>query len=532
MNIDYSNTIHHLGNSTNKTPLHERSKDMQRKVMIGLGSLIALSLVVIAVTLIAPNVAASRMSGKTPFTAIPIENNQVSGTLAPGETAWHQFTFDEAEGTPARNVNMSLVFTPNEGGNQGQFIEFGLHNDQQLEQWYLGQDSQLTSLGESFVVIRDEDPKTGELFLSSELIPSETYYVRVTNDSDFTIYYTIFVDVEDVPEKLPIEAPMTSLPEAVAEPEAEAEEAVVSDLPAGIDPNNPVQVTLKPNEIRLEEGHIAAGTDHWLAMEVAEVNGDSNQPLELTLFVTPGDGNMVHKIHMDMFLDTYAHHWSVGNPDAVQNFGAGRIVERDGDPLTGELVWNGHFLTDQTYLVQLRNDNDFDVDFYLFTGDVINAELGEPAAPAPPVRVAPGADPNNALALEMGVNEGDLAPGDERWYSVKIVDFDGESDEHLQLTLYQTPNGGNNVHRVHMDVFNAGDTHIWSRGNTEDMPHFGSGAIVTRDHDEQTGTLFWDGWLVDGNEYRIRVRNSSDEIIHYWLFTDDIWNVELGERFN
>ncbi len=505
---------------------------MLKKFMIGLGGLTALSLVVIAVTLIAPSVNASRMSGKTPFTAIQIEDNQASGTLAPGETAWHQFDLGGTPGSPARSVNMSLVFTPNKGSNQGQFIDFGLHNDQQLEQWYLGQNNDLQSLGQSFVVTRDGDPNTGELFLSSELHLDQTYYAKVTNNSDFTIYYTIFVDVDDVPEE--IKTPMTALPqpEPVAEPQAEAEAPVETDLPAGTDPNHPFEMTLKPNEVRLQEGKIAAGTDYWVAMEVAEVNGDSRQPLELTLFVTPGDGNMIHKIHMDMFLNTYAHHWSVGNPEAVQNFGAGRIVERDGDPLTGELVWNGHFLNDQTYLVRLRNDNDFDVDFYLFTGDIINVEMGEPAAPKPVVRVAPGTDPNNALALETGVNEGDLAPGDERWYSVKIVDFDGESAEHLQLTLYQTPNGGNNVHRVHMDIFNAGDTHIWSRGNTEDMPHFGSGAIVTRDHDQQTGTLFWDGWLVDGNEYRIRVRNSSDEIIHYWLFTDDIWNVELGEVAN
>ncbi len=503
---------------------------MSKKLTIGSGTLIVLSLIIIAIALLSPAALASRMSGKTPFTAKFIEG-QISDSLAPGEVGWYQFTDPRPNGA-TRRVNMSLVFTPNKN-NQERFIEFGIHDNVQLERWYLGSTDQLENLGQTFVVARDDDPNTGELINQSELLAHETYYIRVANNSDFTIYYSIFIDVEDMPldmirpqELMPKPQPAPAAEQAAAPP---AEPTQPDDgLPAGIDPNHPQDLTLKPLEVRLEEGKIEAGTDHWFALEVAEVNGKSRYPVNLTLFVTPGDGNMIHKVHMDLFPYTYAHHWSVGNPEAAHNFGAGRIVERDGDHLTGERVWNGNLENDITYLVRLRNDNPFDIDFHLFTGDIINWEFGEPSPPPVPVRVAPGTDPNHALNLTTGVNQGDLAPGDEHWYTTKIVDFDGEVNEQLQLTMYMTPNGGNNVHKVNFHVYNMGDVHIWNRGDVESLPHFGSGAIVTRDHDEQTGTRFWDGWLIDGNEYLIRIRNSSEEDIHYWLFTDDIWNVNLA----
>lgn len=498
---------------------------MVKKVSIGVASLVVLSLVILSVAWLTPSATAGRLNGSTPFTAQLIEGQQALGTLAPGETEWHQFSLSEPPGRP---VNLSLVFTPNQP-DQSRYVEFGLHNNEQLEQWYLGNTTALPSLGTSYVVMRDDDPNTGELFLSSQLEAEEVYYIRVTNQTDFTIHYSVFIDVEDVAHKEAI-APVTTV---LAEPQSGPSEpaAAAAELPAGIDPNHPVQVAVVPQQVALHEGQLAAQSDEWVELRVVEENGQLRQPLELTLFATPGDGNMVHKLHLDLFPNVYAQQWSVGNGEAVHNFGAGRIVERDGDPLTAELVWNGHFNNDEPVLVRLRNDNPFAVDFYLFTGDIINVELGQPApAPAPPVRVAPGVDPNHGLPLALGqVQEGDLQPGQERWYTTQIVDFDGESKEHLQLTLYQTPNGGQNVHRVHLEIFNAGDRHIWSRGNTEGMPHFGSGAIVDWDEDEQTGILFWDGWLVDGNEYLIRVRNSAQEPVHYWLFTEAAQDVSLGQ---
>ncbi len=504
---------------------------MSRKITIGSSTLIGLSLIIIAISLLSPAALASRMSGKTPFTAKPIDG-QISDTLGPGEVAWYQFSDPRPNGV-ARRVNMSMVFTPNQN-NQDRFIEFGIHDSVQLESWYLGTTSELANLGTTYVVTRDDDPNTGELINSTDLMPDENYYIRVANNSDYTIYYTIFIDVEDLPLSQIRPQELMAGPQpapAVVEPApAVAEPAPpVDNLPPGIDPNHPVPLEMKPHEFRVEQGKIPAGGEHWFSIKISEfTNPESRYPLELTLVGMPLDGNQIRNVRMDLFLNTYADHWSVGDPNAVQNFGAGMVVDRDGDPVTGEMLWNGHLNNNETYLVRLQNGNPYEVDFYLFTDDVINWEYGEPTPPPPPVRVAPGVDPNYALELMTGVNEGDLAPGDERWYKTRIEDFDGEVNEQLQLTLFQTPNGDNNIQKVNFFVYNAGDIHIWNRGDVESVPHFGSGVAVIRDNDPQTGTRFWDGWLIDGNDYYIRVRNFSEENIHFWLFTDDIWDVNLA----
>jgi hypothetical protein len=301
------------------------------------------------------------------------------------------------------------------------------------------------------------------------------------------------------------------------------------NVTAGTDPNHPLVVSLAPQQINRYTGHIRAGQDRWLAVTVAQNGGEVRQPLELTLFATPGDGNAAHKIHLDLFPGSYASLWSANNLDDIHNFGAGRVVERDGDPLTAELVWQGHLNNNETYFARIRNDNAFNLDYTLFTSDISHTELGaSTSARRAVVNVRAGTDPNYPLPLAMSVNEGHLKPGEDRWYTVQLGDRDGETFERLPLTLYFTPNDGNNLHRVHFDVFTADQRPIWSRGDTNAITNMGAGAIVVRDHNPETGELFWEGWLVENDSYYIRVRNSSDSVIDYWLFAHDVYEAQLG----
>jgi len=136
-------------------------------------------------------------------------------------------------------------------------------------------------------------------------------------------------------------------------------------VPIGTDPNFPIEVTLAPRQVVVKLGHLAAGQEQWYAVKVAEIDGALRQPLALSLFATPGDGNAIEKVHMDLFPGSYAAYWSAGDltAEAVTTFGRGRIVERDdqGDPRLGTLVWRGDVNNNEPVFVCLRNDNDFEV---------------------------------------------------------------------------------------------------------------------------------------------------------------------------
>jgi hypothetical protein len=216
----------------------------------------------------------------------------------------------------------------------------------------------------------------------------------------------------------------------------------------------------------------------------------------------------------------------------MPNFGAGSIVSRDGNPETGELLWSGVLIDGETYYLKVRNDAEVPIDYWLFPGDMIHAELDEPSPPPPPSDVEAGTDPNHPLPLEMGLNRGDLSSGQERWFSMVRNDFDDEAFGQMTLSLFFTPDDGNRTHRVNFDIFPAEQLHTWERGDrgdTDQLRNVGAGSVVSRNGDPNTGELLWSGWLVDGETYYVRLRNDADAPVDYWLFTADVIHPELGE---
>jgi hypothetical protein len=154
-----------------------------------------------------------------------------------------------------------------------------------------------------------------------------------------------------------------------------------------------------------------------------------------------------------------------------------------------------------------------------------------PAVPAPPPETYTPVNiyPNNPLEFNTSnVNSGRLAPYGEHWYRLHRDDLDQHKIEDMALTMFNTPSDGFIDSRVNFEIFPAGQYHIWERGDSNYMKNMGAGQAVSRDKDDHTGERLWKGSLVDGDSYLIKVKNSSAEVVDYYLFPADIRNTELG----
>jgi mannan endo-1,4-beta-mannosidase len=798
-----------------------------KRMAIGTCSLVLIGIVAVVVHVLVLGAVADSENGRSPFSAVPLQDGRNVGMLAPGEGRWYRLASGGADGAFQRQMDLTLFFTP-DNGHRIHHVNFQIFPADQISRWYLGDTSQMQNMGAGGIVSRDGNPMTGERLWSGWVVDNDTYYVQVFNGADATIDYWLFTDNVIGAE----------LGESSPPPPAH-------DVPAGVDPNHPL--TLAPD---LEKGQLEAGQETWYTLVYDDFDDDSFEPHTLTLIFTPEDGHRIHQVGFEIFPLGQLHIWQRGDMDQMRNVGAGSVVSRDGDPLTGELLWNGWLIDGETYLIKLYNHSDADVDFWFFQDDVLHPKLGEPANPsasqdarrllhylanlpgreedrlisgqqlsggvnaalgyakfvkplyqdtgewvalvgadygngctladisgenqvlidhwnrgglvtihmsannpwtggdqhdlshrdlvelidpgsdvypqwmahldlladgltelrdagvvvlwrpfhemtfngtfwwdigahsrdpepfrnmwrhmfnyftyerglnnllwvystansdnynsvdvaypgddyvdivgidvysdeieirgdgydkllatgkpfaltefgprtrdgsydnsilinkikerypqttyfltwsswsdnavaivdnhnasaimndhwvvtrddlgklsplAPPRVVAAGTDHNHPLPLSMGLNPGGLSPGQERWFSVMRADLDDEAFEQLTLSLFFTPDDGQRIHRVNFDIFPADQLHIWERGDTDQLRNVGAGSIVSRDDDPHTGELLWSGWLVDGETYYVRLRNDTEVLINYWLFTADVIRPELGE---
>jgi LPXTG-site transpeptidase (sortase) family protein len=74
------------------------------------------------------------------------------------------------------------------------------------------------------------------------------------------------------------------------------------------------------------------------------------------------------------------------------------MVSRDGNPVTGELLWSGWITNNDTYYVEVSNGADVTIDYWLFVGNVAAAELGPADNPTPAGQAS--ADVNRAQVQE------------------------------------------------------------------------------------------------------------------------------------
>jgi hypothetical protein len=276
-------------------------------------------------------------------------------------------------------------------------------------------------------------------------------------------------------------------------------------------------------------GILPPGEARWYKFVRAGTDGVYQRQMDLTLIFTPDDGRRIHHVNFQIFPADEITRWYWRDASRMQNIGAGGIVSRDGNPITGELLWSGWVVDLDAYYVQVFNGADASIDYALFTDNVIGAEAGESGALPPAAGVMAGVGPNHAVPLASNLQKGQIPAGQEMWYTITYNDFDEEAYEAHIFTLIFTPDDGHRMHNVGLEIIPLDQLHIWQRGDTEQLRNVGAGNVVSRDGDPNTGELLWSGWLIDGETYYVRLRNDAEVAIDYWLFTADVMRTELGE---
>ena len=313
-------------------------------------------------------------------------------------------------------------------------------------------------------------------------------------------------------------------------------------LPAGDDDSGAGEVAAVPVEpdpfqgdsiypgqpLRLLEGtntgRMRPRAEHWYAFTPGKVDGKRIEDLTLTMFFTPGEPNLSRYVTFEMFTGSQYQIWERGTPDAMEHFGAGSWVSRDGDYDTGERLWRGSVVDGDKYFVKITNGTDEWIDYHLITADIINTELGPKpeylTLTGPPIVQAPtGRDIGSPLPIFKGHTQARLPAGDEIWY--RFENSSSEPDmfefQNYLITLDHTPGAGYVTNHVNVEIYPYQDQQIWRRGDTDKIRPLGAGSDLKYDKDTGAHTWIWDGHFVTNTVYFIRVRNGSPTAIDYDL---------------
>ncbi len=330
--------------------------------------------------------------------------------------------------------------------------------------------------------------------------------------------------------------PKSTRPEAVGQT-GQADNAATVAVPIqpednSIYPNNPLSLQ------NVNIGRLAPHAQHWYTFLRNDFDDVLFEEMALTMFQTPGEGNIANRVYFELFTGDQYHIWERGTPEDMTNTGFGQIVSRDGDPLTGERIWRGFIVDGDRYYIKVQNDSDVWVDYQLMIGDIINTELGgrpNIAAPTtsmlpaeriaevvlPPVTSAPptGNSIADPLTASVGNNRGVLAAGEDIWYAFSFENWEQKTPElrHYTIYLHHTPGLGYVANEVNVELYDYPQLDLWLRGTPDDMKPMGVGAREEYDPKTDTQEFTWDGSLVSHTTYFLRVRNNSIVDISYDL---------------
>ena len=280
----------------------------------------------------------------------------------------------------------------------------------------------------------------------------------------------------------------------------------------------------------VNKGGLEPGDEVWYSFRITDMDDESFEPMALTMITTPDDGNRIHHMNMDIFTAAGVQHWSPGDNSQIHNIGAGSVVFRDDNPLTGEKYWNGWVVDNDLYYVQIRNLTQIHMDYWLFTGDVYKPELGEKTKPVVQ-KADPGTAPYAPVELEVGINKGQLKPGEDRWYSFSRADYvNADRSIETAFTVIFTPNDGNRAYKVNVKFFEGNQLRDWAPDNRFGINGFGQATVVNRDSNVLTGELLWKGHVYANDVYYMQVANGTDVVIDYHVYPNDVINTNLGDE--
>jgi hypothetical protein len=278
-------------------------------------------------------------------------------------------------------------------------------------------------------------------------------------------------------------------------------------------------------------GVLASGEQRWFRLTPPNPQQATTLEQSLTLIFTPDDGQRVKRVAVQLFDETQAPLFYFGDASKMANLGAGQIVSRDNNPLTGELFWTGWLSGQSRYYIQLTNGSDSAIDYWLFADNVVSYPLGAPAVTSQAAMHATpemGADPGKPLSLSPLVTHSSLKPGEMQWYSFSHNDPANPNQfQNLDFTLFFTPADGNRQQQVNFKLFPLSAVETWRRGETDQLINFGAGMLVSRDGNDLTGERLWSGTVIRGETYLLAVENGTDIPIDYWLFEADVAQPQL-----
>lgn len=316
-----------------------------------------------------------------------------------------------------------------------------------------------------------------------------------------------------------------------SDPPAEPIQPDEAYTPVNIYPNNPLEFDFN----NVNSGRLAPYGEHWYSLRRDDLDDNSIEDMEMTMFFTPRTGYMSDRINFEIFPASQYHIWSRGDADYMEHFGAGMWISRDEDPNTGERLWSGSLVDGDRYLIKVKNGTPDVVDYYLFPGDVENAELGNPAlhqgngvagrvpyAPSPPTRPGPpptpGDGPVEAIPLKIGTTKGTLAAGQELWYSFYYRDrYNDTTPEHdFTFILTNTPLDAVRARHADFAIYPGSQLHIWTRGTTDELDPLGASAPSPyKTKDVRSLQVLWTGQLMEEQVYYVKVWNHDIGPLEY-----------------
>ncbi len=442
----------------------------------------------------------------TPDNPAPLLPGLNRGSIPAGET--YVYEFKKANLADLEDLVLPLQFTmfaTPDNGHRRHYVNFELYDAVEYEKWVNGEIDKPNNFGAGMISDRrDDDYLTLERSWRGSVINNDDYYIAVTNGAEVEVDYWLYND-EDIYNPILGELPEPPQPVIFA---------------AGASPQTAVALKLGLNKATLGPGEEA-----WYSFRITDFDENQLEQMALTMVTTPSDGNRIRNMVFDVFTAGDVNAWSPGDNTQITNLGAGQVVVRDSNPLTGERFWQGWVLDNDLYLVQIRNGNDIPMDYWLYTGDVYSPELGEPTVPI--VRTfEKGTAPGNPNEFELGVNDGELESGEEVWYTFRRLDAPKGSRVDTSFTLVFTPNNGNNIRDINIELFEPAALRDWSPDDFEGIVPFGRGERVERDGSDLTGEFIWKGQVNAGDLYYMRVINRSGTDIDFDIFPEDVIAVD------
>ncbi len=303
--------------------------------------------------------------------------------------------------------------------------------------------------------------------------------------------------------------------------------------PVNIYPNNPLDFNLQ----QVNSGRLAPYGEHWYSLLRDDLDKNKIENMALTMFTTPSDGFIDSRVNFEIFPASQYQIWARGDADYLEHLGLGQWVSRDNDTRTGERLWSGSLVDGDRYLIKVKNSSPEVVDYYLFPGDIKNAELGNPTLiranseagripynPSPPTRPSlppvPGAAPPEAIDLKIGVTKGKLQAGQEIWYKFYYRDSYNETTPQHDFKLFLTSTPLDDIRARHTDfaLYAGNQLQIWTRGTVDKLEPFGtSSPSPYPTEDVRSLQVLWNGQLREEQVYYLKVYNHDIGPLEYKL---------------